>query len=301
MAPVAEAPVAKAPLTKKAAEPETESELESSGEEETTIYEGMSDSGEELDSSESGDEEGASGDEEEEEAAEASGSDGSDDEINEDALLAGLRGSDSELSESEGSSDEFVAGKAKIDLDTDAAAQIHAKLRVLKQTKKARVPGVVYVGRVPHGFYEEEMMGYFKQFGQIKRLRLARNPYTGRSRHYGFIEFVHAEVAQIVADTMDNYLMFERLLKCHVVPREKVHPRMFANRSCRGDDGRTLRAQARVQNRSRTQQEVDQLNNRLVRSEKKRRARIAAAGIDYDFPGYAEAMAPKPKHTKFTN
>ncbi|KAJ1376973.1 RNA-binding domain superfamily, partial [Sesbania bispinosa] len=34
---------------------------------------------------------------------------------------------------------------------------------------------VLYVGRIPHGFYEKKMEGYFGQFGTIKRLRIARN------------------------------------------------------------------------------------------------------------------------------
>jgi len=34
---------------------------------------------------------------------------------------------------------------------------------------------VVYVGRIPHGFYEEQMRAYFSQFGVIKNLRLSRN------------------------------------------------------------------------------------------------------------------------------
>lgn len=34
---------------------------------------------------------------------------------------------------------------------------------------------VLYIGRIPHGFYEDEMEGFFKQFGTIKRLRIARN------------------------------------------------------------------------------------------------------------------------------
>lgn len=37
---------------------------------------------------------------------------------------------------------------------------------------------------------------------------------TGRIKGYGFVEFQFEEVAKIVADTMNNYLMFERLLKC---------------------------------------------------------------------------------------
>lgn len=37
---------------------------------------------------------------------------------------------------------------------------------------------------------------------------------TGRSKGYGFVEFECDEVAKIVAETMDNYLMGERLIKC---------------------------------------------------------------------------------------
>jgi RNA recognition motif-containing protein len=35
--------------------------------------------------------------------------------------------------------------------------------------------GVIYVGRLPHGFYEAQLQGYFSQFGDITRLRLSRN------------------------------------------------------------------------------------------------------------------------------
>ena len=40
-------------------------------------------------------------------------------------------------------------------------------------------PGVVYVGHIPHGFYEEEMRKYFSQFGTVTRLRLARSRKVG--------------------------------------------------------------------------------------------------------------------------
>ena len=35
--------------------------------------------------------------------------------------------------------------------------------------------GVVYVGHIPHGFFEQEMRGFFSQFGTVTRLRLARS------------------------------------------------------------------------------------------------------------------------------
>ena len=37
---------------------------------------------------------------------------------------------------------------------------------------------------------------------------------SGRSKGYAFIEFECDEVAKVVAETMNNYLMFNKLLKC---------------------------------------------------------------------------------------
>ena len=35
--------------------------------------------------------------------------------------------------------------------------------------------GVIYVGHIPHGFFEQEMRAFFSQFGTVTRLRLARS------------------------------------------------------------------------------------------------------------------------------
>lgn len=63
------------------------------------------------------------------------------------------------------------------------------------------------------------MKQYFSQFGDVTRLRLSRNKKTGRSKHYAFIEFASHEVAQIVAETMHNYLLFGRLLQCNSITK----------------------------------------------------------------------------------
>ncbi|XXG97038.1 hypothetical protein Hte_003332 [Hypoxylon texense] len=84
-------------------------------------------------------------------------------------------------------------------------------------------PGVVYVGRLPHGFYEHEMRSYFSQFGKVERLRMSRNKKTGASRHFAFIEFASAAVAEVVVKTMDNYLLFGRVLKVKIVPKSQIH------------------------------------------------------------------------------
>ncbi|XP_076246298.1 MKI67 FHA domain-interacting nucleolar phosphoprotein isoform X2 [Calliopsis andreniformis] len=100
------------------------------------------------------------------------------------------------------------------------------KKQIISQKRRPR--GLVYVGHIPHGFYEEQMSDYFKQFGKVTRVRVVRSKNTGRSRGYGYIEFLHPEVAKIAAETMNNYLMCGRLLKATYIPPEKQHQRYFA-------------------------------------------------------------------------
>ena len=87
--------------------------------------------------------------------------------------------------------------------------------------------GVLYVGRIPHGFYEHEMRQYFSQFGNILRLRLSRSKRTGASKHFAFLEFEDAAVAEVVQKTMDNYLLFSHVLKCKIVPKSQIHENLW--------------------------------------------------------------------------
>lgn len=87
--------------------------------------------------------------------------------------------------------------------------------------------GVVYVGRIPHGLYEDQLRQYLSQFGTITRIRISRNKNSGASKHYGFIEFASKDVAQIVCETMNNYLLFGHLLKVKMMDAKQVHPDLW--------------------------------------------------------------------------
>jgi len=59
-----------------------------------------------------------------------------------------------------------------------AAAQNAVTAAGKKGAKNAKVdlvPGTIYIGRIPHGFYEKQMRKFFSQFGEIKHVRLMRN------------------------------------------------------------------------------------------------------------------------------
>ena len=151
----------------------------------------------------------------------------------------------------------------------------------------------MYVGHVPHGFYEKQMLGYFSQFGELLRVRLSRSRRTGRSKHYAFLEFKSAEVAAIAAETMDGYLMMKQKIECHVVPPEKVHPQTFAGANRRFKKMPWQKLAREKHNRARTPEEGARLLKSLAKKEQKRKDRIKAEGIDYEYEGYAEQLAKR--------
>lgn len=161
---------------------------------------------------------------------------------------------------------------------------------------KRELPRVIYVGHVPHGFYEAQMKEYFGQFGEVTRVKVSRNKKTGKSKHYAFVEFKHPEVAEIVAESMNNYLLANQVLKIELLAPEKVHPKTFEGTGTKFKTVPWQRRAAATHNRERTEAETRKRNAGLVKAEEKRRAKIAAAGIDYDFPGYKAILSTeKPK------
>lgn len=89
--------------------------------------------------------------------------------------------------------------------------------------------GVVYVGHLPHGFLEEELKSYFSQYGDVLGVKVARSKKTARSKGYAFIQFRYPEVAQIVSDTMNGYLLLGKVLISHTLPPNERNPFTYAS------------------------------------------------------------------------
>lgn len=143
--------------------------------------------------------------------------------------------------------------------------------------------GVIYMGCLPHGFYEDQLKGYLSQFGDVTRLRISRNKKTGRSKHYGFVEFDSASVAQIVAETMDNYLLMGHILKCKIVPKEKVHPELWVGANKKWKVIPRDQIVRKEHNKPRTQENMRKAEKRLIQRENERKRKLAEVGIKYDF------------------
>lgn len=178
-----------------------------------------------------------------------------------------------------------------LSLEPGRQKEFQRRVRGVKQRSEKTeklTPGVIYLGHIPRGLFEPQLKGYFSQFGNVTRVRLSRSKKTGGSKGYAFVEFECDEVAKIVAETMNNYLFCERLLKCEFIPPEKVHEKLFKGCS-RIFKKPSYPAVARY-NRKRTVEQKEKMTKRLLAKERMLRKRLSAKGIDYDFPGFASQI-----------
>uniref|UniRef100_A0A8C5YMC5 RRM domain-containing protein n=1 Tax=Marmota marmota marmota TaxID=9994 RepID=A0A8C5YMC5_MARMA len=178
----------------------------------------------------------------------------------------------------------MAAGKQRSGKGEDVQFQKevqHVRQRVTQQKKQEKLtPGVIFVGRLPPALYETQIKAYFSQFGTITRFRLSRSKKTGNSRGYAFVEF--------------------KLLVCHFMPPEKVHKELFKewNTPFRQPSYPAVKRY----NRKRTFFQKLQMEERFKKKEKLLRKKLAAKGINYDFPSLvlssSKTKDPSDKPTK---
>lgn len=157
-------------------------------------------------------------------------------------------------------------------------------LRDIHHSSSDKRSRVIYLGRIPHGFYEDEMRAYFSQFGQVTRLRLSRNKKTGASKHYAFIEFAYPEVAEIVAKTMDQYLLKNCLLQCKLVPPERIHPDIWKGANKRFRPLPLLKWAREKHNRERTPEQEAKRKQRIQSNNTKKMELLQQLGITFVQP-----------------
>jgi nucleolar protein 15 len=128
------------------------------------------------------------------------------------------------------------------------------------------------------------MRGYFTQFGNITNLRLSRSKKTGNSRHYAYIEFESADVARIVAETMNNYLLFEKMLKCVVIPPERIHPDLFLGTEKKYKHFNWTALNRNMINKTKTADQLKAHQEKLTKNYGKKQRALKKAGFDYELP-----------------
>ncbi|KAL0205242.1 hypothetical protein P9112_000549 [Eukaryota sp. TZLM1-RC] len=158
-------------------------------------------------------------------------------------------------------------------------------LAIKPKTQKPK-RGIIYLGHIPHGFYEPQMKKFFSQYGEVLRVRVCRSKYTGASKGYAFIEFKDPDVAPIVAEAMDGYILSHRILRCSVVPPEKHHPKLFKGAPAKRHGPSRQELHAQKVNRTYTPEEKEKRRQKLRQKDAAREEKLAAAGINFEFAKY---------------
>ena len=150
--------------------------------------------------------------------------------------------------------------------------------------------GAIYVGHLPWGFTDNTLKKYFEQFGPITRIICPRSSKSGKSVGYGFIEFADEETARIAAKTMNNYILFERILKCNFIEDKSRYDIIFLKSKKKFQFKDRYKEQCEKFNKKKTNEEIKMLIQGLLDREEKRREKLEELGIDYEFKGFKEIV-----------
>ncbi|ELR09051.1 hypothetical protein GMDG_03637 [Pseudogymnoascus destructans 20631-21] len=133
------------------------------------------------------------------------------------------------------------------------------------------------------------MRQYFKQFGDITQLRLSRNRKTGNSKHYAFVQFASADVAEIVSKTMDNYLLFKHILKCKVLPEEQVHASLWEGANKRFKKVPWNKMEGRKLSAGLDEAGWEKRNAKETQRREEKKEKLKAIGYEFEAPALKSA------------
>lgn len=149
---------------------------------------------------------------------------------------------------------------------------------------------VLYIGHLPKDFEEIDLRRFLTQFGKVYNCRVARKIETGQTKGYAFVRFGDDETAKIVCETLHGYFLDKQRLVCQLRPS---HPGMFFDTDKNIDNRKKkIELEARKRNKNlANSKKLKEITTQLVSREMKKRDRLKALGIDYDFPGYKSNQA----------
>jgi nucleolar protein 15 len=159
---------------------------------------------------------------------------------------------------------------------------------------------VVYIGHLPNSLSQTQFLNFFQNFGSITRLKLAKNLKTGKSKHYGFIEFKYSFSISILKKFLKNFKLLGKSLKVRVYSKGEVHSKMFWGSKRVIENGRGLSNYCRRFSKTKLMEglvnsgkliedetikkRLERRNRRIEKREEKTQEKLNKAGIDYVIP-----------------
>ena len=160
-----------------------------------------------------------------------------------------------------------------------------------EQPSEKSTNAVLYLSRLPYGFTDDAARKFFSQFGEIKGVCFPRSKKTARSKGYMFVLFEDREIAEIAAQSMNDYLMFGKLLKAKVLPENsKIVYDRFVKESRRFKFVPWQKLFAKKFNALKTNEQMQRKIARLLKNDAEKVQRFKEQNIDFEFPTYASLL-----------
>jgi len=158
------------------------------------------------------------------------------------------------------------------------------KIRKNNPTSKSLSHGVIRLTNIPHGFYEEAMQRYFGQFGKVMDIKVVRSRKSAKPLGLAYVKFQYRGVARLVAQSMNGYLMFNKIMRCKYIKSAKVSEiMMFGNKFTKAESCPAVlkhRFTVDEYNRNRTADEDLKRQSRLAEKMQKKERMLKNMGLN---------------------
>ena len=111
------------------------------------------------------------------------------------------------------------------------------------------------------------------------------------------IEFEDEETARIAAKTMNNYILFEKILKCSFVEDKKKYDRIFLKWKKKFEFKERYKIQCEKM-KKKNKEEIKTMIQGLLDREEQRREKMKELGIKYEYKGFKEIVDEYKKENK---
>ncbi len=83
----------------------------------------------------------------------------------------------------------------------------------------------IFVGNLSWNATEDALKELFAQFGEVVSVRIVTDPYTGRSKGFGFVEMADEASCNTAIEKLDNYSFVNRPIRVSRARQEGSGPR----------------------------------------------------------------------------
>jgi len=79
----------------------------------------------------------------------------------------------------------------------------------------------LYVGNIPFGVSEEDLKKLFMEAGEVQSVKIITDPYSGRSRGFGFVEMASEAAAEKAISQINGKTLMDRALTVNEAKPQK--------------------------------------------------------------------------------